>query len=345
MSSKRILVTGSAGFIGYHVCKKYLNSGCAVVGLDCKSDYYDVTLKQSRENLLSRYDNFQPIDDRIELPGTLKNIMSVHKPDVVIHLAAQAGVRHSIDHPRSYIEANLNGTFELLEALREFPPKHALMASTSSAYGANPKMPYHENDKADHQLSLYAATKKANESMAHSYSHLYNIPITMFRFFTVYGPWGRPDMALFKFTKAIIADEEIDVYNHGEMYRDFTYVEDLTHAIKLLEEHANPNNISDDEYLVENDSLSKVAPYRIVNIGNSKSEKLMDYVEALERHLGKKARKNFMPMQPGDIRSTLADTSLLYNLTGYRPNTSISEGIKAFTDWYKSYYAADKANV
>jgi len=299
------LVTGSAGFIGFYVCRKLLSEGWRVIGLDCMSDYYDVALKESRELQLRQSAEYRFVQDHVETPGLLMTLFEEERPDVVIHLAAQAGVRYSIENPRSYLESNLIGTFELLEAARAYPPKHMLLASTSSAYGANTVMPYTETDKADHQMSFYAATKKSTENMAHSYAHLFDLPITMFRFFTVYGPWGRPDMALFKFTKAILEDQPIDVYNHGDMKRDFTYVEDLVHAIGLLID-AVPDGRADKD-VPAGDSLSPVAPFRVVNIGNSDAVRLTDFIAAIETSVGKMGQcgPSAQPygVQPADIRA------------------------------------------
>ena len=280
---------------------------------------------------------FAAINELIETPGLLARIFADEQPDIVIHLAAQAGVRHSIDHPRSYLESNLVGTFELLEAARAHPPQHMLLASTSSAYGANTEMPYRETMKADHPLSFYAATKKATEAMAHSYAHLFDLPVTMFRFFTVYGPWGRPDMALFKFTRAMLEGEPIDVYNHGEMMRDFTYVEDLAEAVRRLVD-APPVRPQGPGDIAEGDSLSPVAPWRVVNIGNSQPVQLGDMIGAIEDALGIKAKRNLMPMQPGDVPATWADAELLRTLTGYVPQTDIREGVQRFVAWYRDYY-------
>lgn len=329
------LVTGAAGFIGSFVCQSLLASGWRVVGLDCMSDYYDVALKEARESRLLSHKSYRSVHDKVETPGLLMSLFAEEKPDAVIHLAAQAGVRYSIDNPRSYLESNIVGTFELLEAARAYPPRHMLLASTSSAYGANTVMPYAETVKADHQMSFYAATKKSTEVMAHSYAHLYSLPITMFRFFTVYGPWGRPDMALFKFTKAILNDDPIDVYNFGDMKRDFTYVDDLVHAITRLID-AVPANPSDHKY--EADSLSPVAPFRVVNIGNSNSIQLTDFIAAIEVATGKNAKKNLMPMQAGDVPATWANASLLHALTGYSPRTSVNEGVRKFVEWYREFY-------
>ena len=335
---KVALVTGAAGFIGFHTSKKLLENGWKVIGLDSMSDYYDVSLKERRESILLQNESYYSVHKKIETKNVLMEIFKNERPNVVIHLAAQAGVRYSIENPRSYLESNIIGTFELLEAARAYPPEHVLMASTSSAYGSNVKMPHRETDKADSQMSFYAATKKSTENMAHSYSHLFRLPITMFRFFTVYGPWGRPDMALFKFTKAILNDDAIDIYNHGNMRRDFTYIDDLVVGIVSLID-ANPlSDSSNDQLTSRNDSKSSVAPFRVVNIGNSTSEKLTDFISALETALGKKAKKNLMPMQQGDVAATWADALLLETLTGYKPSTEITTGVKRFVEWYKSYY-------
>lgn len=330
----KVLVTGSAGFIGYHLSRQLLDEGFDVVGFDAMTDYYDVTLKERRHAKLLQSSGFKAVNDRLEAEGVLMNLVAAEKPDYVVHLAGQAGVRYSIDEPRSYVDANIIGTFNLLEAVRATPVKHLLLASTSSAYGANTTMPYSETHKADTQMSFYAATKKSNEVMAHSYAHLYDIPTTMFRFFTVYGPWGRPDMALFKFTKAVLNGDAIDVYNHGDMSRDFTYVSDLVRGIQLLLD-AVPERL---DGVPEGDSLSPVAPHRIVNIGNGEPVQLMAFIEALEKALGQPATKNFMDMQPGDVPATWADGALLQKLTGYTPKTDVETGVKAFVDWYRDYY-------
>ncbi len=334
----KALVTGSAGFIGYHLCRLLLDDGFEVVGFDALTDYYDVRLKERRQSMLLQSRGFRAVNERLEADGVLMDLVAKERPDFVIHLAGQAGVRYSIDAPRSYLESNIIGTFNLLEAVRATPVQHLLLASTSSAYGANTKMPYAETDKADTQMSFYAATKKSNEVMAHSYAHLYDIPTTMFRFFTVYGPWGRPDMALFKFTKAVLAGEPIDVYNHGDMRRDFTYVTDLVRGIRLLLD-AVPQRPDTPEDIAAGDSLSPVAPHRIVNIGNGESVQLMAFIEAIEGALGQPAQKNFMDMQQGDVPATWADGALLQSLTGYSPKTDIDTGVRAFVDWYRDYYA------
>ena len=336
------LVTGSAGFIGYFVSQRLLDEGWDVVGFDALTDYYDVTLKQRHHAMLSENSSFTPFVARLEEAGRLETIFQDTKPDLAIHLAAQASVRHSIDAPEAYVNSNLIGTFRLLQAARATPVKHLLLASTSSVYGANTDMPYGEGDKADSQMSFYAATKKANEAMAHAYAHLYDIPITMFRFFTVYGPWGRPDMAHFKFTRAILSGDPIDVYNHGNMRRDFTYIDDLVEAIWRLIEVV-PKRPETGTPPEDGDSVSPVAPFRIVNIGNAEPTGLMDYIAAIKQATGKPAEKRFLDIQPGDVPETHADTRLLTRLTGYAPATPVTDGIAKFVDWYKDYYqVADK---
>jgi UDP-glucuronate 4-epimerase len=332
------LVTGSAGFIGSFVCQRLLQDGFRVIGVDAMTDYYDVSLKRRRQAGLLQSQHFEIIEDYVETPDLLMNLFAKERPDVVVHLAAQAGVRYSIENPRSYLNGNIVGTFELLEAARAYPPQHMLLASTSSAFGANTKMPYSETDKADHQMSFYAATKKATENMAHSYAHLFDLPITMFRFFTVYGPWGRPDMALFKFTKAILEGGPIDVYNFGDMKRDFTYIEDLVEAIRLLID-VPPIRPKDPHAVPLGDSLSPVAPWRVVNIGNSDSVQLTDFIKAIESATGITANQNLMPMQAGDVPATWADAELLKSLTGYAPKTGITEGVTNFVQWYRNYYS------
>ena len=335
---KTALVTGSAGFIGYHISKRLLEEGWRVIGLDCMSDYYDVSLKERRESMLLQSAFYRSIHERVETSNVLMDLFAEERPDVVLHLAAQAGVRYSIENPRSYLQSNVVGTFELLEAARAFPPQHMLLASTSSAYGANEDMPYRETVKADHQMSFYAATKKSTENMAHSYAHLFDLPITMFRFFTVYGPWGRPDMALFKFTRAILNGEPIDIYNHGDMSRDFTYIDDLVQGMRLLMDAIPEKEDCLDEKTCRLDSKSQVAPFRVVNIGNSQPHQLLDFISAIEDTIGLKSVKNFMPMQAGDVPSTWADTTLLEELTGYKPSMDLSIGVQNFVSWYREYY-------
>ncbi|MEP5732040.1 MAG: NAD-dependent epimerase/dehydratase family protein [Sulfitobacter sp.] len=330
---KTALVTGSCGFVGFFTSLALLDAGWRVVGIDSLSDYYDVSLKQKRQDMLLARDNFQVVNDKIEIPGALLAMFEDHRPDIVIHLAAQAGVRHSIHQPRDYVEANLMGTFELLEAARAFPPAHMLLASSSSVYGANTKLPYAETDKVDTQMSFYAATKKATENLAHSYAHLYDLPTTMYRFFTVYGPWGRPDMAHFKFTRAILSGEPIDIYNHGNMQRDFTYVDDLVASILAL-----IDQVPDPQEPVSGDSISPTAPFRVVNIGNDSPVKLLDFIAAIETACGREAIKTYHDIQPGDVPATWADASLLHTLTGQRPVTPIATGLQHFVDWYRDYY-------
>ena len=333
------LVTGSAGFIGYFLCQRLLAEGWTVTGFDALTDYYDVALKERRHAMLSQHPGFTPVIERLETDGALERLVAKLRPDAVIHLAAQAGVRFSIDAPRSYVDANLIGTFNMLEAVRNTPVKHLLIASTSSVYGANTHMPYAETDKADSQMSFYAATKKATEAMAHSYAHLYRMPTTMFRFFTVYGPWGRPDMAPIKFTKAIMNGDPIDVYNHGNMSRDFTYIDDLIEGLFRLIPIA-PECPASSEDIPEYDSLSAVAPFRIVNIGNAQPVQLMDFITAIEAATGRDAVKHFKDMQPGDVAATWADTTLLSALTGHQPKTQITDGVTRFVEWYRSYYGS-----
>ncbi len=334
---KRIFVTGSAGFIGFHLCRLLCDQGFIVEGYDALSDYYDVELKKRRHALLDAHENFTPHVGRLEDFDKLREITSAFKPDAIVHLAAQAGVRYSLENPRAYVETNIVGTFNVMECARELGVLHLLMASSSSIYGANSKMPYRETDKVDTQLTIYAASKKADEAMAHSYAHLWNIPTTMFRFFTVYGPWGRPDMAYFKFAKAIFDDEPIDIYNHGNMYRDFTYVDDLVRGIRLLID-VPPQRPESADDIEPGDSLSPVAPWRVVNVGNSDKVKLMDFIEAIEQAIGRPAIRNYIEMQKGDVPATWADASLLQRLTGYKPETDMREGIKKFVAWYREYY-------
>jgi len=330
---RKILVTGTAGFIGFHLARLLLDEGFRVQGYDGMSTYYDVRLKQRRHQILLQNPNFSAVEARLEDRVALDSIADAFQPEVIVHLAAQAGVRYSLEAPRDYIDSNIIGTFNVMEVARRLKVQHLLMASTSSAYGANEAMPFVETDRTDHQLTIYAATKKATESMGHAYAHLWKIPTTMFRFFTVYGPWGRPDMALYKFVEAILQDRPIDIYNNGQMYRDFTYVTDLVRGIRLL-----IDAVPVEGQPVEGDSLSPAAPWRVVNIGNSDKVKLLDFVDAIEAALGRKAQRNYMPMQQGDVLATWADASLLRSLTGYAPQTDVKDGIAAFVSWYREYY-------
>jgi UDP-glucuronate 4-epimerase len=329
---RRVLVTGSAGFIGFHTCQNLLQVGAAVLGVDNFSPYYDVTLKEKRTERLQAQPGFQLARVSIEDAAALGAAWEAFQPDAVIHLAAQAGVRYSIEHPEAYVGANLIGSFNIMELARRHPLRHLLAASTSSVYGANTDMPFVETQRVATPLTLYAATKGATELMGHSYANLFRIPTTYFRFFTVYGPWGRPDMALFKFLKAMLADEPIDVYNRGEMVRDFTYVDDLVESIVRLVD-AVPGDTP-----VEGDNLSPVAPFRVVNIGQGEPVRLMDYVAELERALGREAKKNMLPMQPGDVTATEASSALLKRLTGYAPSTPVSVGVPKFVEWYRGFY-------
>ena len=333
----KVLITGAAGFIGFHLTLALIQRDDEVVGVDNLNHYYDPALKQLRLDKIGQHvkaSNFKFIKADISDRAVMEELFVQNNFDVVVNLAAQAGVRYSLENPRAYINSNLIGTFNVMECAREFSVKHLLMASTSSVYGANTSMPFKEDMQTDTPLTLYAATKKANESMAHSYSHLWKIPTTMFRFFTVYGPWGRPDMTLFKFTKGIIEETPIDIYNHGDMCRDFTYVEDLVRGISLL-----VDRVPGDSPVNENDNLSVAAPYRVVNIGNSTKVKLLDFIEEIENILGKKAIKNYMGMQKGDVPATWADATLLRSLTGYQPETDFKDGIKRFVLWYRDFYS------
>ena len=331
---KKVLITGTAGFIGFHLAKILLENGFQVHGYDGMTDYYDVNLKHARHNILLKHPNFTTTKGLLENQNKLEEIGDKFMPNIIVHLAAQAGVRYSLENPRAYIDSNIVGTFNVMEVARKLEVDHLLMASTSSVYGANEVMPFTEIQKTDTQLTIYAATKKANENMAHSYSHLWKIPTTMFRFFTVYGPWGRPDMALFKFVSSILKNKPIDIYNDGNMARDFTYVNDLVNGIKLLLD-AIP---SFEKNLDNLDSLSPIAPYRVVNIGNSEKIKLLDFIDAIEENLGKKAIRNYMPMQKGDVPATFANATLLKKLTGYTPKTNFKDGIDNFIKWYREYY-------
>jgi UDP-glucuronate 4-epimerase len=335
---RKVLVTGSAGFIGYHLCQLLLDEGFVVVGYDAMTDYYDVSLKKRRHQMLLQNQHFSATEGSLEDFERLRELCLAERPEIIVHLAAQAGVRYSLENPRAYLDSNLVGSFNVMECARELGVEHLMMASTSSVYGANTEMPYSEMHKSDLPLTFYAATKKANEAMSHSYAHLWNLPTTMFRFFTVYGPWGRPDMALFKFTRGILEGTPIDIYNNGEMYRDFTFIADLVRGIRLLID-TPPMRPESPQEIPEWDSLSPVAPWRVVNIGNSDKVKLTDFVDAIEAECGRPAQRNYMPMQPGDVPATWADATLLRNLTGYAPGTDIREGVRRFVAWYRDYYA------
>ncbi|WP_318372038.1 NAD-dependent epimerase [Enterobacter sp.] len=331
----KFLVTGAAGFIGYHVSERLLQAGYQVTGIDNLNDYYDVSLKQAR---LDRLQSSKFVFKKLDLADRegMAQLFSEGQFDRVVHLGAQAGVRYSLENPLAYADSNLIGHVNVLEGCRHNKVKHLLYASSSSVYGLNRKMPFSTDDSVDHPVSLYAATKKANELMSHTYSHLYGLPTTGLRFFTVYGPWGRPDMALFKFTKAMVEGKSIDVYNYGKMKRDFTYIDDIVEAIIRLQD-VIPE--ADANWTVESGSpATSSAPYRVYNIGNSSPVELMDYITALEEALGIEAQKNMLPIQPGDVLETSADAKALYDVIGFRPQTSVKEGVKNFVDWYKAFY-------
>lgn len=336
-----VLITGTAGFIGYHLARELLSHGYRVVGYDGMTDYYDVNLKRQRHQMLSAQPNFVGCEGMLEDSPRLAQVMQDAQPRIIVHLAAQAGVRYSLENPKAYIDSNLVGTFNVIENARSLKVDHLLMASTSSVYGANTQMPFKEGQQTDSPLTLYAATKKANEHMAHAYAHLWQIPTTMLRFFTVYGPWGRPDLALFKFVKAALAGEPIDIYNHGLMARDFTYVSDLVHAIRLLLDKAPPSPQSM-AAPIGADTLSPAAPFRSVNIGNGTQVPLMSFVDAVEQALGFRIVKNMLEMQKGDVPRTWANTDLLHELTGYRPQTDVTTGIAGFVAWYRRYYETEQ---
>ncbi|MBI4594844.1 MAG: NAD-dependent epimerase [Candidatus Tectomicrobia bacterium] len=332
----KTLVTGAAGFIGFHLCKRLLQDGVEVIGLDNINDYYDIQLKKARLAQLEEKRNFQFLKMSLEDKGGIFGLFEREKFDYVVNLAAQAGVRYSLKNPYAYIDSNIYGFLNILEACRFNSVKHLVFASSSSVYGLNTKMPFAVHHNVDHPISLYAASKKANELMAHTYCYLYSIPITGLRFFTVYGPWGRPDMALFLFTKAILADQPIDVFNYGRMQRDFTYIDDIIEGIRrVMVRIPQPNS----HWSGDNpDPATSKSPYRLYNIGNNNPVELMRFLEILEDCLGKKATKNFLPMQPGDVRATYADIDDLERDVGFRPVTQIEEGVKRFVEWYKGYY-------
>jgi UDP-glucuronate 4-epimerase len=332
----RVLITGSAGFIGSAVALRLLERGDQVIGIDNFSPYYDVTLKERRVARQLRFPNYLDCRIGIEDREAMATIFASHRPDAVIHLAAQAGVRYSLENPQAYVDANLVGFANVLEGCRHHPTEHLVFASSSSVYGANKSLPYSAHQNVDHPMSLYAATKKANELMAHSYSHLYDIPATGLRFFTVYGPWGRPDMALFRFTRSILAGDPIDVFNHGHHRRDFTYIDDIVNGVvKVMGHPARPDP---DWSGAEPDPATSSAPYRIYNIGNQRPVELLEFITELEDCLGKKAQMNLLPLQPGDVPHTHADVDDLVRNFGYCPDTAVSVGVRRFVDWYREYY-------
>ena len=333
---KKIVITGSAGFIGSSLCIKLLKRGDSIIGIDNHNDYYDPKIKEARCERLLEYPNYQHYRIDLKDEESLNKVFNDHKPQKVVNLAAQAGVRYSMENPLAYINSNIVGFAHILENCRLHKIKHLVYASTSSVYGANTKMPFSEHHSVNHPLSVYAASKKSNELMAHTYSYLYQLPTTGLRFFTVYGPWGRPDMALFKFTKAILEEKPIDVFNYGKHTRDFTYVDDIVEGlIKTLDHPAISN---DDWNSDQPDPATSKAPWRIYNIGNNKPVQLMDYIDALEKTLGKKAKINFLPLQPGDVPDTYANTDNLNEKFNYKPSTSVIEGVSSFVEWYKNYY-------
>ncbi len=332
----KILITATAGFIRNHLALRLLDRGDEVIGIDNLNDYYDVNLKKARLNRIKNHPNFTEVRVNLEDREAIQTTFATHHPKRVVNLAAQAGVRYSLKNPHAYIDANIQGFMNILEGCRHHNVQHLVYASSSSVYGANTKMPFSVHHNVDHPVSLYAASKKANELMAHTYSHLYQLPTTGLRFFTVYGPWGRPDMALFIFTKKILAGEPIDVFNHGKHKRDFTYVDDIVEGvIRTLDNVASANtNWSSDEP----DSATSYAPYKIYNIGNNTPVELMHYIEVLEKCLGKEAKKNFLPLQAGDVPATFADIDDLIQDVGFKPATSIEEGIAKFVEWYRGYH-------
>ncbi len=333
----RYLITGTAGFIGFHLAKRLLDEGHFVVGFDGMTNYYDPALKEERHARLARSNGFRPVIGMLEDAGALERAAELAEPDIIIHLAAQAGVRYSLENPRAYVESNLIGSWNMLELAKAIAPRHLLLASTSSIYGANDKIPFAESDRADEPMTLYAASKKSMELMAHSYAHLYKVPTTAFRFFTVYGPWGRPDMALFKFVDAILNGRPIDIYGEGRMSRDFTYIDDLVEGILRL-----ADIIPSEETRVTapgvTDTLSPQAPFRIVNIGGGQPVELMRFVETVEAALGRPALRNMLPMQQGDVPRTYASPDLLHALTGFHPQIGLEEGVAKFIDWYREFY-------
>lgn len=333
----RYLITGTAGFIGFHLARRLLDEGHFVTGFDGMTPYYDVTLKEKRHAILGRSNGFRPVIGMLEDRQALERAAEIAEPDVIVHLAAQAGVRYSLENPRSYVDSNVTGSFNVMEIAREVQPKHLLLASTSSIYGANEKIPFAETDRADEPLTIYAATKKSMELMAHSNAHLYRVPTTAFRFFTVYGPWGRPDMALFKFVDAIRNDRPIDIYGEGKMSRDFTYIDDLIEGIvRLMDVPPDEANRVQADAAV--DTLSRQAPFRVVNIGGGKPVELMRFVETIEDVLGKPAIRNMLPMQQGDVPRTYASPDLLHALTAFKPEIGLDVGVRQFVDWHQAHF-------
>lgn len=340
MSSKKVLVTGAAGFIGFHLSQKLLRENFQVAGYDNLNDYYEVSLKEARLSILKGYSNFTFIKGDLQDRSLIEDTFSKFKFDFVVNLAAQAGVRYSIQNPYAYLESNIHGFLNILEACRHHKPAHLIYASSSSVYGANKQMPFSVHDNVDHPISLYAASKKSNELMAHTYSALYKIPTTGLRFFTVYGPWGRPDMASFLFMKAILEDRPIDVFNQGKMKRDFTYVDDIVEGIfKLIPSVPGPDS---NWNALQPDPATSFAPYRLYNIGNNQPVELLHFIETLEKKIGKKAVKNFLPLQDGDVPETFADVDDLMRDVNFKPATSIEVGLSKFVDWYFDYYKAKK---
>lgn len=333
---REVLVTGAAGFIGYHLSQRLLEGDCRVTGIDNLNDYYDPELKKDRIVLLQNDPAFRFKKIDISDYSVLRDLFDAHQFDVVYHLAAQAGVRYSLENPQVYVQSNLVGFVNLLECCKEYEIGHLIYASSSSVYGKNEKQPYSVHDSVNHPVSLYAATKKSNELLAHSYSHLYRLPTTGLRFFTVYGPWGRPDMAYFKFVEQILNDHPIDIYNNGDMARDFTYIADIVESLYRIADHI-PTGDSNWNTLHPDPATSN-APYRIFNIGNNAPVNLMQFLKIIQELLGKKAMINFLPMQPGDVKETWADSTELYNLINYSPNTTVSEGMETFIRWYRAYY-------
>jgi len=330
-----VYITGLAGFIGFHLASRLLRDGHRVSGMDGMTAYYDVGLKRDRLRHLRQHERFGAEEFLLEDEARLSDAVSRAAPEIIVHLAAQAGVRYSLENPRAYVQSNLVGTFNLMEAARQVRVKHLMLASTSSVYGANPLLPFAEHHRADHPLTLYAATKKATEEMGHAYAHLWGIPTTAFRFFTVYGPWGRPDMALFRFTEAALKGLPVDVYNHGRMERDFTYIDDLVEAIVRLAQLPPGGDQADDR---EAEASGASLAFRVVNIGNSRPVGLLAFLDAIEAATGVPIQRNLLPMQPGDVPRTWADTALLERLTGFSPATPVEQGVRAFVAWYRDYY-------